>query len=126
MIYRDDEIISESRELRALGPEVVTDLPPSALQLGGTHAANDRLIAAVNEAILAHDWRELWILLHQIEAWERVVHLPNAERPWWMLQGAASTGVAEFIDISESSQPGFASWPVDLCAEAKEAPGILV
>lgn len=114
-IQRDDGVASASRAVQMLGLERVTDLPPLALQLGGTQHNLNCLVDEVNDAINSKSWRELWVIFKQLGAWHSLMHEPAAERPWWMLQAVSEReGVAEMVDLTSGAEPGGADAPIEL------------
>ena len=70
--------------------------------------AQSVLCSAVREAIDAEDWRELWVLLTQIQRWLEIMDVPgaNAVWPFWLqrsdeVRAGSSRGTALVINPAE-------------------------
>ena len=74
------------RAASSLGNPTITKL--ARVLDSGTEAAHEVLRQAVDAAICARDWLEVWIITRQARVWydSWLVKGNAAEKPWWMLQ----------------------------------------
>ena len=95
------------RAASSLGNPTITKLP--RVLDSGTEAAHEVLRQAVDAAIVAQDWLEVWIITRQARVWydSWLVKGNAAEKPWWMLQAEAASGdgVTEHVDLSQDAAP---------------------
>ena len=92
------------------------DRPPAYLATcSGSQAAQDLLAGALRECIEAQNWRELWILLGQIDV--RLTLISSPLRPWWVQLASSEMGhadVHEQVDLVAPEMPGGADNSLDI------------
>ena len=80
--------VSKERDVRGGRSRTTGNVVVAAPYLQGTEKAPGSakvLTEALQQAVAAEEWRELWILLGQIELWLTISVNENPPQPWWML-----------------------------------------
>jgi hypothetical protein len=102
--------ISTERDVRGGRSRKTGETVVAAPYLQGTEKAPgsaEVLTEALQQAVANREWRELWILLGQIELWLTICFDELAAQPWWMLSvvvtaehGTSVVNLAGGVDLA--------------------------